>query len=103
MQSLSPHVRDKLCEALATLLEDNPTCDRLLNFDRYLAVLQLYENEIPKKLFIELHQIHTHFSQWLKEREASVLPDSVSANREAELTEKLLSIYIEVRGGGLIF
>jgi hypothetical protein len=104
MQHITAQVREKLCDALMTLLGDDSSLARLNTFTQYLDFLKHYEHEIPSGLLRELTDLSNDFYKYFIDEAAATTPEKeLTAEQEAELTERLLSIYIEVKGGGLIF
>ena len=97
---MSSHVREKLCEAMLALFEEDSVQIRLSKYRQYLTDLKHYEREIPAGLFNELKGILDDFDDFFT---VNGLEKKLSVKQEEEFTERLLSIYIEVKGGGLIF
>jgi hypothetical protein len=103
MRHLSEHVREQLSQAIMALLKDASFPVRLLTFNQYLAVLKLYEHEIPPGILEELRGISRGFGDFGNEGNLVMSVKELTAEQEAQLTEALLSIYIDLRGGALLF
>lgn len=103
MKLLSPYIQTKLCDALLALLGDEtpPTC--LANYAQCLFLLDLYKKEIPDDLLNELHAIMDEYVEIGDEGHIRFRAAAFSNQEKTELAERLLSIYIDVRGGVLIF
>jgi hypothetical protein len=100
---LSPDIQSKICGAISELLEDEPSQSSLPNFAHCLFLLDLHEKEIPADLLSELHTILDKYVRVSDEGQVMFRSIELSDDEKMELAEQLLSIYIEMKGGGLIF
>ena len=97
-------VENKVCEAIIALLADESLQTRLSIFNQYLQVLEPYAAEMPPSLLQELKTIADIFNRYLDGEEMVMTSrQKLTDEQEAELVERLLTIYIELKGGGLIF
>ena len=104
MNHISPLVQAQLCEAILRLLEENDTSkDCLSNFSHCVFLLDLYNQEIPAALLNELHAIIDDYVEIGDEGHITFCSPQFSDEEQVELVERLLSIYIDVKGGNLIF
>jgi hypothetical protein len=103
MDRLSPYIQAKLCEAILILLDDEISQTRLSNFAQYMVLLDLYKQEIPHNLLNELHAIMNDYIELGDEGNIKFRSNEFSDEQKTKLTERLLSIYIEIKGGNLIF
>ena len=102
---MSPYIQARLCEAISALLEDEDkeSRARLSNFAHCLFVLDLYKNEIAPGLLEELHTIVNDYVETGDEGQLTFRLAEFSEKEQAELAERLLSIYINISGGNLVF
>jgi len=103
MNHLSPFIQDKLCEAIAVLMGDEPSSVCLENFSHCLFLLDLYKKEIPQSILEELHGIMDSFVEKIEGEEVKFRSKELSNEEKAALAERLLLIYIDVKGGNLIY
>lgn len=103
MKHLSPYIQAKLCEAIMMLLEDEAPRICLSNFAHCLSLLDLYKQEIPRDILKELHTIIEDYAEIGGEGDVAFRSAEFSNDENTELAERLLSIYIEIKGGSLIF
>jgi hypothetical protein len=100
---VSPDLQSKICDAISELLEDELSQSSLPNFAHCLFILDLYEKQIPADLLNELHDILNKYVKMSDEGQVMFRSIEISDDEKMELAEQLLSIYIEIKGGGLIF
>ena len=101
---MTSQFENKVCEAIIALLADQSLQTRLSIFNQYLQVLESYAAEMPSSLLHELKTILDIFNRYLDGEEMVMTSrQKLTAEQEAELVERLLTIYIELKGGGLIF
>ena len=103
MKRLSPFIQEQLCEAIATLVDDEAASLCLSNFAHCLFVLDLYKNEIPCALREELHEIINDYVEKGDDGQIAFRSNEFSDEQKMELAEQLLAIYIDVKGGSLIY
>lgn len=84
------------------LLEDEVSLSCLSNFAHFLLLLDLYENEIPHSLLEELRAL---VDDYVETNDGQIVfrCNEITDEQKTALTENLLSIYIEIKGGDLVF
>src|SRR5712671_6215449 len=87
-------VRVLLNRTIEVLLSDSPIRQRLLQAKASIRQLEQYENEVPD----ELNEL-----KFIVDSLTSSSEDPLSPNRELELTERLLTLYVNASDGALIF
>jgi hypothetical protein len=102
MDHLTPYIQARLCETLLTLLESEISQTSLTNFAHCLFILDLYKEEIPRNLLNEFHTILNKYIKLGDEGSITYRYHGLSDEQMMELTEQLLSLYIEINGGNLI-
>jgi hypothetical protein len=103
MKHLSPYIQAKLCDAIMVLLEDEASRICLSNFAHCLSLVELYKHEIPQDILKELHKIMEDYTEIGDEGDMSFRSAEFTDDEKIELAERLLSIYIDIKGGSLIF
>lgn len=103
MGRLSPFIQAQLSDALMTLLKDDSLRIGLSDFSHCLLILDLYKREIPHSLLNELHGILRDYVQIGDRGQITSRSNEYTDEQWASLNERLLSIYVEINGGSLIF
>jgi hypothetical protein len=87
-------VRVSLNRTIEMLLSDSPIRQRLLQAKASIRQLERYKNEVPD----ELNEL-----KFIVDSLTSSSEDPLSPDRELELTERLLTLYVNASDGALIF
>jgi hypothetical protein len=105
MDRLSPYMQAKLCEAISILLEEEGEASRprLSNFAHCLFLLDLYKKEIPSHLLKELHDIMNDYVTTGDDGQITFRSSEFLSEKNTDLAERLLSLYIDIMGGNLVF
>ena len=87
-------VRVLLNRTIEVLLSDSPIRQRLFQAKASIRQLERYKNEVPD----ELNEL-----KFIVDNLTSSSEDPLSPDRELELTERLLTLYVNASDGALIF
>jgi hypothetical protein len=87
-------VRVLLDRTIEVLLSDSPIQQRLLQAKACIRQLEQYKKEVPD----ELNEL-----EFIVDSLMSSLENPFSPDRELELTERLLTLYVNASDGALIF
>jgi hypothetical protein len=87
-------VRVLLNRTIEALLSGSSIQQRLLQAKASIRQLERYKNEVPD----ELNELKSIVDSLISSSENALSPD-----RELEITERLLTVYINISGGALIF
>lgn len=100
MPQVSDSVTRKLCQVIDSLLAEGPIQERLADATRRLDLLEFYKSEFPTAIFNEFTDIIRDLTEMLSNNQGNM---PLAPEQEIDLTNKMLSLYIEISGGVLIF
>src|SRR5205814_8084808 len=93
-------VRTLVNRIMEALLSDSPIQQRLFEANASIKRLEQYRNEIPAE-WDELKCIVNQFSLLVDNGMTGSAKNDLSSEQELELTERLLTLYINLSGGAL--
>ena len=96
---MNASVRTLVNRTIEALLSGGAIEERLSETYECISVLERDKNEIPDELLNELKQTARN----LEGKSGQRAGDCLSSEAERELTERLLSLYIDISDGALIF
>ena len=103
VEAIGKHTaRTLLNRTMEALLSDSPIQQRLSEANASIKRLAQYKNEIPTQ-WNELKCIVNEFSLLVDIEITGSAKDDLSSAHELELSERLLTLYINLSGGSLIF
>jgi hypothetical protein len=100
MPQVSDSITRKLCQVIDSLLAEGPIQERLADATRCLDLLEFYKSEFPTAIFNEFTDIIRDLTEMLSNNQGNM---PLAPEQEIDLTNKMLSLYIEISGGVLIF